>query len=63
MVTATVALLMDIIGKIGGTPDFTNYRPGGVGVGAWLTAVITFVIIAAVVYFFDRGALHEGTRV
>jgi large conductance mechanosensitive channel len=51
VVTATVALLMDLVGKIGGTPDFSKYRPGGVGVGAWLTALITFVVIAAVVYF------------
>jgi large conductance mechanosensitive channel len=51
VVTATVALLMDIIGKIGGTPDFSNYAPGGVHVGDWLTAVITFVILAFVVYF------------
>jgi large conductance mechanosensitive channel len=51
VVTATVAMLMDIIGKIGGTPDFSNYAPGGVHVGDWLTAVITFVILAFVVYF------------
>jgi large conductance mechanosensitive channel len=51
VITATVALLMDLIGKAGGTPDFSSYRPGGVGVGAWLTALITFVVIAAVVYF------------
>ena len=51
VVTATVTLLMDIIGKLGGTPDFSNYHPGGVSVGAWLTAVVTFVILAAVVYF------------
>jgi len=51
VVTATVALLMDVIGKVGGSPDFSNYAPGGVGVGAWFTAVISFVIIAAVVYF------------
>ena len=51
VVTATVALLMDIIGKIGGTPDFSNYAPGGVHVGDWLTAVITFVILSFVVYF------------
>jgi large conductance mechanosensitive channel len=51
VVTATVALLMDLVGKIGGTADFSTYRPGGVGVGAWLTALVTFVIIAAVVYF------------
>ena len=51
VVTATVAMLMDIIGKIGGTPDFSNYAPGGVHVGDWMTAVITFVILAFVVYF------------
>ena len=52
VVTATVALIMDLIGKVGGTPDFSNYAPGGVGVGVWITAVISFVIMAAVVYFF-----------
>jgi large conductance mechanosensitive channel len=52
VVTATVALLMDVIGKLGGSPDFSHYAPGGVSVGAWITAVISFVILAAVVYFF-----------
>lgn len=51
VITATVGLLMDLIGKAGGTSDFSNYSPGGVGVGAWLTAVISFVILALVVYF------------
>ncbi|WP_122819228.1 MscL family protein [Nocardioides pantholopis] len=52
VVAATVDVLLDLVGKIGGTPDFSNYEPGGVSVGAWLTAVISFVILAAVVYFF-----------
>lgn len=52
VVTATVALIMDLIGKVGGTPDFSNYKPGGVSVGAWLTALISFLVLAAVVYFF-----------
>lgn len=51
VVTATVGLLMDIIGKIGGTSNFSDYRPGGVGLGAWITAVISFIILAFVVYF------------
>ena len=51
VVTATVDLLMDLIGKAGGTPDFSNYDPGGVSVGAWITAIISFVIMALVVYF------------
>ena len=52
VVTATVTLIMDIIGKIGGQPDFSDYSPGGVSVGAWITALISFLILAAVVYFF-----------
>ena len=52
VVTATVGLIMDIVGKLGGSPDFSNYSPQDISVGAWLTALISFVIMAAVVYFF-----------
>jgi large conductance mechanosensitive channel len=52
VVTATVKLIMDLIGKVGGTPNFSAYKPGGVSVGAWITAVLSFLILAAVVYFF-----------
>jgi large conductance mechanosensitive channel len=51
VVTATVDVLMGIIGKAGGHPDFKTYQPGGLPIGAWITAVISFLIIAAVVYF------------
>ena len=51
VVTATVALIMGLIGKIGGQPDFSAWKPGGLLVGAWLTALVSFLIIAAVVYF------------
>jgi large conductance mechanosensitive channel len=51
VVTATVTVIMDLLGKIGGTPDFSNYAPGGIHIGAWITAVISFLILAAVVYF------------
>jgi len=51
VVTAFVAIIMDLIGKAGGTPDFSNYTPSGVHVGAFLTALISFLVIAAVVYF------------
>lgn len=51
VVTATVDLIMGLIGKIGGQPDFSGWRPGGLSVGAWITAVIAFLILAAVVYF------------
>ena len=51
VVDATVAIILSIVGKIGGRPDFSSIAPGGIPVGAWLTAVISFVILAAVVYF------------
>ena len=51
VVTATVNMIMDVVGKIGGQPNFSAYQPGGVSVGAWITAVISFLILAAVVYF------------
>jgi large conductance mechanosensitive channel len=50
VVTATVKLIMGLIGKIGGQPDFSLWKPGGLLVGAWLTALVSFVILAAVVY-------------
>ncbi|MDF1605926.1 MscL family protein [Nocardioides sp. YIM 152315] len=51
IVTATVDLIMGLIGKVGGQPDFSGWEPGGLPFGAWVTAVVSFVIIAAVVYF------------
>lgn len=52
VVTATVGLIMDLIGKVGGTPNFSNYDYKGISIGTWLTAVVSFLIMAAVVYFF-----------
>lgn len=51
VVTATVAIIMGLIGKAGGYPDFSTYKPGGLLIGVWITAIISFIIIAAVVYF------------
>jgi len=51
VVTAFTAIIMDLIGKLGGTPDFSGYTPGGVHVGNFITALIAFVIVAAVIYF------------
>jgi large conductance mechanosensitive channel len=40
-----------ILGKFGGTPDFNTVAPGGIKIGSTITALIYFVIVAAVVYF------------
>ena len=39
VVTATVGMVMDLIGKAGGVPDFSSYAPGGISVGVFLTAL------------------------
>lgn len=51
VVTAMVAVIMSLIGKVGGQPNFNAWKPGHVPVGAFLTALVAFVILAAVVYF------------
>lgn len=51
VVTATVNLILGIVGKIGGQPDFNLWKPYGLPFGLWVTAVISFLILSAVVYF------------
>ncbi len=51
VVTTFVQVVMDVIGKIGGSPDFSDYRPGGVHVGVFLTSLVAFLVLSAVVYF------------
>jgi large conductance mechanosensitive channel len=51
LVTKAVDVIMSLIGKIGGQPNFDDWRPGGIPIGTLLTAIVSFVILAAVVYF------------
>ena len=52
VVTTFTAVLMGFIGKIGGQPDFSAVTVADVRVGDFINAVISFLIVAAVVYFF-----------
>ena len=52
VVTSFTEMLMGFIGKIGDQPDFTEATIAGVNVGRFITALISFLILAAVVYFF-----------
>jgi large conductance mechanosensitive channel len=52
VVTTFTDTLMGFVGKIGGQPDFTSVTLAGVNVGKFITALIAFFILAAVVYFF-----------
>lgn len=51
VVTAFTQIILDLIGLAGGMPDFSNAQIGGVNIGVFLTAVVAFIILAAVVYF------------
>ena len=52
VVQSFTAIILALVGKLGGSPDFSNYNPAHVPVGAFLTALFAFLILAAVVYFF-----------
>ena len=51
VVEAFITIVMDLLGKLGGTPDFNNWKPGDVPVGAFLTVLVSFLVLAFVVYF------------
>ena len=44
--------LMGFVGKIGGQPDFASAELVGVNVGNFINALISFLILATVLYFF-----------
>ncbi|HEX5561842.1 MAG TPA: large conductance mechanosensitive channel protein MscL [Nocardioidaceae bacterium] len=54
VVTTFTAVILSLIAKVTGgkNPDMTSFTPGDVPVGAFITAAIAFLILAAVVYFF-----------
>ena len=53
VVKAFTDLFLSIISKaIGGKPNFNAIQPGGLPLGAFLTALVTFLIVAFVIYFF-----------
>jgi large conductance mechanosensitive channel len=47
----TKDVITPIIGMAGGQPDFSAIKAGPIGVGAFVNAVIAFLIKAAVVYY------------
>lgn len=51
VVESFTAIIMNIIAKLGGQPDFTGIAIAGIDIGTFLTALFTFLITAAVVYF------------
>ena len=50
VVTSVTQLIMDIIGAVGAQPDFSAVAVTGVNVGKFITALLAFVVMSAVVY-------------
>jgi large conductance mechanosensitive channel len=61
VVTTFTKIVLDIIGLIGGNPNFDTVAIGPINVGQFLTALVAFVILATIVYF---GVVkpYEGLR-
>ncbi|MDR0594666.1 MAG: large conductance mechanosensitive channel protein MscL [Bifidobacteriaceae bacterium] len=51
VVSSFTQIIMDLIGLAGGNPNFDTVTIGSINVGKFLTALVAFVIVAAVLYF------------
>src|SRR5476649_2948835 len=51
VVKAFVDVIMSLIGKIGDQPNFDTWEPNHVPLGAFFTALVAFLIVAAAIYF------------
>jgi large conductance mechanosensitive channel len=45
-------VLMPIVGKLGGEPNFDSIDVADIPIGAFITDLVSFLFIAAAVYFF-----------
>ncbi len=52
VVTSFTKIIIELLAKAGGAPNFDGWAPGGLtSVGPFLTALVAFVLLAAIVYF------------
>ena len=52
VVTTFTAVLLGFVGKVGGQPDFSKVTLLDVKIGEFLNALVAFLVIGFVVYFF-----------
>jgi large conductance mechanosensitive channel len=52
VVKAFTDILLDIIGKVGGQPDFSRVSVAGISLGPFLSALFAFLLTGFVLYFF-----------
>ena len=62
VIESFVTVIMDLIGKLGGTPDFSAWAPGGIHIGTFVTVFISFLIISAAVYFMVVVPMNKANE-
>ncbi len=70
MVNSVVGLVLSIVGRVFGMePDaetgaytFSNWNPGGLPVGDVINALITFIMIAFVVFMIIKSLARAGAK-
>ena len=55
VVTAFTDILLAVIGKIGGQPDFSGYKPEGFPVGVFLNAIISLLIVGFALFLVVKA--------
>lgn len=51
VVTSFTKIIMELLAKAGGQPNFDAWKPWGLSLGPFLTALIAFLILSFVIYF------------
>ena len=53
VVQSFTKIIIELLGKAGGAPNFDSWQPLGLtSIGPFLTALVAFVMMAFIVYFF-----------
>ena len=63
VVEAVVNVIMSLVGKVGGLDvDFSSWEPGAIPVGTLITALISFLLMAFIVFMIVKSIAKAGAR-
>jgi large conductance mechanosensitive channel len=63
LVDSVVNVILSLIGKAGGLDvNFDNWNPGDIPFGAFLTALISFILLAFIVFMIVKAISRAGAR-
>jgi len=63
VVDSVVNVIMSLVGKVGGLEvDFSSWEPGNIPLGAMITAIISFLLLAFIVFMIVKAIARAGAR-